>query len=263
MLIGLSKSLQEALKYMATHQEVNYLARQLEERVELHKTIADGPPEIELDPHDPVDWMEGVEHLQTKTEDELYEMLGFEDKKIPFLASEIDIEPDVAPDAASNEDADDIAPVTQAAEKQPMALKWHQLVGVVKMVERALTSNPILLMDDVGLGKTLQVIALFAVMAYYRQFHAKAGKYPGLWGTHIRHYKSTHAYLIGHRDTTLDVLCRGAESPAESSIPHSCAAHTHKPGRGRMCPLLGERIVRCYNICLRVQDPQGNLGHNG
>ena len=52
------------------------------------------------------------------------------------------------------------------------------------MVESALTSSPILLMDDVGIGKTLQVIALFATLAYYCSYHAQTNKYPGIWGTY-------------------------------------------------------------------------------
>lgn len=42
--------------------------------------------------------------------------------------------------------------------------------------------EPVLLMDDVGLGKTVQVIALFSMLAYYRTYFKLNGRYPGLWG---------------------------------------------------------------------------------
>ncbi|KAH8986474.1 hypothetical protein EDB92DRAFT_1760488, partial [Lactarius akahatsu] len=61
---------------------------------------------------------------------------------------------------------------------------WHQLVGVVKMLERGMTSQPVLLMDDVGLGKTVQVLAFFVMLAYYWEAYAETGKYLGIWGKH-------------------------------------------------------------------------------
>ncbi|KAH9019721.1 hypothetical protein EDB85DRAFT_1839633, partial [Lactarius pseudohatsudake] len=133
-----------------------------------------------------VDWTEGVDHLKTKTEDELYDILGFEDRKIPFLVTEVDTHSDLYTSAqiGMHEDGDVFALATAEphATRQPFSLKWHQLVGVTKMVERALTSGPIMLIDDFGLGKTLQVLAFFAVMAYYRQFYSEAKRYPGMWG---------------------------------------------------------------------------------
>jgi hypothetical protein len=114
-LSGLSKNLRDALKYMATHEDVTLLRMQLAERMELHKIGEDGPAELDLEPHDLVDWMDGVEHLQEKTPQELYDMLGFNDVKIPFLVSEIDADTDIAALPRSDEDVDDIAPHTQPA----------------------------------------------------------------------------------------------------------------------------------------------------
>ncbi len=160
------------------------LRMQLAECVELHKASEDVPTELELDPEEVIDWKDGVEHLKNKTADELYDILGFKDQKIPFLVSEIDVEGDIGVDARADEDknSEDVAPSRQAVAKQRFSLKWHQLVGVTKMVERARTSGPVMLMDDVGLGKTLQVLAFFAVIAYYRKFHSEMGHYPGIWG---------------------------------------------------------------------------------
>lgn len=161
---------------------------QLTEIIALHSQGEDEPTEMNLEPQALVDWTEGIEHLQTKSTDQLYEMLGFKDAKIPFLVEEIDVEPDVA----AEDDAEGAAPPQQVVQKQPFALRWYQLVGVVKMVECALTSRPLLIMDDVGLGKTIQVLAFFAVMAYYRKYHSEVKRYPGIWGMHTCIAMSAH-----------------------------------------------------------------------
>ncbi|KAN0128350.1 P-loop containing nucleoside triphosphate hydrolase protein [Lactarius tabidus] len=171
---GLSRNLREALKYLAKQTAVTSLLMQLAERLELHTATPEELIELDLEPADPMDWREGVEELRMKTEDELYFMLGFKDKKIPFLASEIDAEADIGAQPYENEDATDVAVSMRVLERQPLSLRWHQLVGLVKLVKCALTSEAVLLMDDVGLGKTLQVLAFFSVLAYYRQFYADA-----------------------------------------------------------------------------------------
>jgi hypothetical protein len=150
----------------------------------LHKAGEDVPPEINLDQYDLVDWMEGIEHLQKVSVEGLYDMLGFSDRKIPFLAATIDVEPEFAV-LPGDEDIEGATTPMQVTMTQPLTLKWHQLVGVVKMVECALTSQPVMLMDNVGLGKTLEVVAFFAVMAYYRKFYSETKRYPGVWGAYL------------------------------------------------------------------------------
>lgn len=180
-MAGLSKNLRDALKHLASEPEVTTLLAQLTERIESHKSADTEEPlaAVDLEPEEAMNWTEGVESLQNLSEDQLYKMLGFDDRKIPFLVTEIDADTDFGVDAQAGEE--DTAP-PQVVEKQPFALKWHQLVGVVKMMQCAMNSQAVLLMDDVGLGKTLQVIAFFAVLAYYRQFHSETNKYPALWG---------------------------------------------------------------------------------
>ncbi|KAH9019861.1 hypothetical protein EDB85DRAFT_1872876 [Lactarius pseudohatsudake] len=147
--------------------------------------VSEDSIEIDMERQDVMEWTEGVDHLKTKTVDELYDMLGFEDRRIPFLVTEVDVESDFGASARMDEVVEDIAPGTEPHAKQPFSLRWHQLVGVTKMVERALTSGPIMLMDDFGLGKTVQVLTFFAVIAYYRQFYSETKRYPGIWGVYL------------------------------------------------------------------------------
>ncbi|KAH9011409.1 hypothetical protein EDB83DRAFT_2234057 [Lactarius deliciosus] len=162
---------------------VNTLFVELPKLRDWQEAYKDGPVELDLNPQELVDWTEGVEHLKTKTEDELYGMLGFEDRKIPFLVTEVDTESDFYMSAQTGTyEGDVFAPAMEPrATRRPFSLKWHQLVRVTKMVERALTSGPIMLMDDFGVGKMVQVLAFFAVMAYYRKFYSEAKQYPGIW----------------------------------------------------------------------------------
>lgn len=48
---------------------------------------------------------------------------------------------------------------------------WHQLVRIYCMVQRAFTGESILLMNKVGLGKTLQVIGLIVVLEWYHEYY--------------------------------------------------------------------------------------------
>jgi SNF2 family DNA or RNA helicase len=135
------------------------------ERLEQERAQAENVPvEFDLAPEALVDWSEGVEHLQRKTPSELYEMLGLKEPSIPYFNEYI-----------SDQEG-------SGGTKELFSLRWHQLVGVTKMMERAMTSQPVLLMDDVGLGKTVQVLAFFAMLAYYRAYYDQNKRYPGAWG---------------------------------------------------------------------------------
>ncbi|KAF8265968.1 hypothetical protein EI94DRAFT_1474545, partial [Lactarius quietus] len=74
--------------------------------------------------------------------------------------------------------------------------RWHQLVGVTRMVQCTQTSKPVLLMDDVRLGKTLQVITFFAIISYYRKFYEVKQKYPGMWGGWEKGALPNYPFLI-------------------------------------------------------------------
>ncbi|KAH8069438.1 hypothetical protein BXZ70DRAFT_867509, partial [Cristinia sonorae] len=70
----------------------------------------------------------------------------------------------------------------QLTTKVPVQLKWHQWVGVHKMVVNAFQGKPILLMDDVGVGKTIQVITAMVVLRNFHHYHTQHGKFPGAFG---------------------------------------------------------------------------------
>jgi hypothetical protein len=148
------------------------MSEQLAERLELENAHMEDTVEFGLDPPaEGDDWTEGVEHLSLLKPEELYQRLGLDKQSIPFFR-------DYITEDASGELGD---LETGAASTKRFTMRWHQLVGTLRLLERALTSEPVLLMDDVGLGKTTQVLAMFAMLVYYRECENSRG-YPGRWG---------------------------------------------------------------------------------
>ena len=63
--------------------------------------------------------------------------------------------------------------------KQPIRLSWHQVVGVHKLLGHMLKKESILLADAVGVGKTLQAIAVIVARIWFIKFFSLHNQYPG------------------------------------------------------------------------------------
>ena len=50
----------------------------------------------------------------------------------------------------------------------PLTLHWHQWIGIVKIMVSLFEGDRVLLMDAVGLGKTMQVVGVIALLDFYR-----------------------------------------------------------------------------------------------
>ncbi|KAG2352397.1 hypothetical protein BDR07DRAFT_1248544, partial [Suillus spraguei] len=121
------------------------------------------------------DWKSGVEEYDKCSEDDLWECLGLSEKRLPFFQARSD--PDAAIDPWSEEGQrwlDDTTSPTQS-----LAPRWHQLVGILRLIDRFLDGEPVMLMDGVGVGKTMQAVGLIACLAHYREHYRKHGKFPG------------------------------------------------------------------------------------
>ncbi|KAG2340584.1 hypothetical protein BDR05DRAFT_889519, partial [Suillus weaverae] len=120
-------------------------------------------------------WFEGMEQYNNRSEDNLWTILGLLEKQIPFF--------NLLHDPYGNCD-----PWTEDGQawlkekRKPLALHWHQLVGLIKMVKNAFCGIPVLLMDEVGLGKTIQVTALIAVLSFYCELNAMHNHFPSKIG---------------------------------------------------------------------------------
>lgn len=164
---------------MTSKKEAIMMSEQLAERLELEKAHMVDKMEFAVDYEVEEEfelYSEGVKHLENKTPAELYKLLGLERHSIPFFKDEMAVEQDVSSKLGGLET---IATTTRT---EGGSLPWHQLVVVVRAMERGMRSEPVLLIDTVDLGKTVPVIAIFAMLAYYREYYKENRRYPGLWG---------------------------------------------------------------------------------
>ncbi|KAI0056807.1 hypothetical protein BV25DRAFT_1920728 [Artomyces pyxidatus] len=88
----LPKVLHEALKLLATTQDVNTLMSAIAEHIQrLSAEESSEPlPDVDLDPAQAVEWSEGVEEYQHLSEDNLYNMLGLPEHKILYFNDKYD-----------------------------------------------------------------------------------------------------------------------------------------------------------------------------
>ncbi|THH21443.1 hypothetical protein EUX98_g8376 [Antrodiella citrinella] len=132
----------------------------------------DAPQGYELDDK----WEEGTEEFANMNVSQLYAALGLvEGHGIPGMPEVYDTE------GVHNvvDHADWFNNPPPDASIRPIKLRWHQLVGILKMLRNSFEGKPILLMDSVGIGKTLQVIGVIAMLAVYRDAYDENGDFPG------------------------------------------------------------------------------------
>ncbi|KAG8782049.1 hypothetical protein FRC12_021264 [Ceratobasidium sp. 428] len=99
----------------------------------------------------------GVDEFAGTSEEELLRLLGIslEIKKLPFLS-------------------------------ESFSTRWHQLVGIAKMLKRMFTANldeqplPTLLCDDVGLGKTAQIVGTLCMLVHFIRLQDEGKPLPPL-----------------------------------------------------------------------------------
>ncbi|KAH9926072.1 P-loop containing nucleoside triphosphate hydrolase protein, partial [Amylocystis lapponica] len=147
------------------------------------------------------EWKEGVEEFKKIAEDELWQMLGLASRKIPGFSEWVD--PDARADPWSAEGQQFLNSKSDRLEK--LTPRWHQLVGIVKMVDKLLRRQPVLLMDEVGVGKTLQAVGLVAVRSYLRSYYAEHKEFPGRWKN--MKYTSTDGNI---EDEATIIMCPAA-----------------------------------------------------
>ena len=128
-------------------------------------------PDLNLD-----DWESGTESLESKTPQQMCELLGIRyGEPIPYFNNYIDTigvrDPWVHKQL--------LDPNAEDENRTELRAKWHQLVGIFKMLQQTFEGKSTLLMDAVGLGKTLQVVGVIALLAYYREVKKATGEYPG------------------------------------------------------------------------------------
>lgn len=123
------------------------------------------------------EWETGVENLQTKSMDDLWADLGLSNiKAVPGFNTREDPTGNIDP--WSTEGAAWLADENNG---RPFAPQWHQLCGAVGMLLRRFSGRSTLLMDEVGVGKTMQVIMFQMLLIWLRSYRDQHGEYPGMF----------------------------------------------------------------------------------
>ncbi|GBE89337.1 hypothetical protein SCP_1503450 [Sparassis crispa] len=174
----LPRAMLKALDSLSTAAEILVMQNELKEVL-----AACGPnddeegvaPEVPDGPDVEVEWEDGVEEFKTMTREELLEALGIPKEGIPGFSKKQSKEGLVDPwseefDKLAPEDLEDLEP------------RWHQLVGMLKMMLKMINGEPVLLMDSVGVGKTMQAVGVIALRQWYREYYTQHGRFPGLAG---------------------------------------------------------------------------------
>ncbi|RDB30571.1 DNA repair and recombination protein RAD54 [Hypsizygus marmoreus] len=170
------KALRDALAKLATELEIAALTAEILQGIRDVEDEEDfDVPEVG-DGADPGAWKEGTEEYNGLSTDELWTMLGrSKEKTIPFFNDFLD--PTAIHTPWTDEGKKFFADKTKA--KTSLSPRWHQIVGIVKMLELGFSGQPVLLMDEVGLGKTMQTIGVIAMLAWFSQYYGEHKDYPG------------------------------------------------------------------------------------
>lgn len=179
-LLELPKSLRDALRHFASAELIrstqDHLTAVILQASEM--AVCDDMPPLRLDNTvEPVPWKEGVEEYQSCDEGVLWTMLGLPSFKLPFFNDMQDPAGVHTPwtDAGKSFFTD-----TKEV-KRKLSPRWHQLVGLLKLLVCSFDGLPVLLMDEVGLGKTMQAISLVTTLCYYRQYFSEHSSFPGIF----------------------------------------------------------------------------------
>ena len=128
------------------------------------------------------DWETGVEEYQDYDLDKIWGALGLgETNTLPWFNEVTDENPNISQrvDPWMEEDWDKFL---DSGKGVPLGPRWHQLVGIVKIMRHAIKGKPLLLMDQVGVGKTMQIIGAITTYVLFHSFYEAHKKFPGEFG---------------------------------------------------------------------------------
>lgn len=179
----LPKNLRAALEQLSSDEDVRSLQAYITELLETCSPDAEDEeaPSFDFDALPPIDWEEGVETWKKNTEADLWTFLGLSAaRKIPLFNEFADPDSNLDPWDSRH------AGLFKTGEGLiPLRPRWHQLVGVMKMLSDMFEGKTVLLMDEVGLGKTLQAVALICMVEFFRNYYKAHHTFPGEFGKHF------------------------------------------------------------------------------
>lgn len=165
-------TLVEAIRQLASENDLQEIRTKVYERIteiDEDEEVMDLPTGESVD----LEWSEGTEDFQDNTVAQVSAALGLANGAMPDFNAVLDPrgEKTLWGDAEWFEDPSN--------EKIACAPRWHQLVGLLTMCDRAFGNRNVLLMDEVGLGKTMQIVGVIAILTFFREYYAEKGCFPG------------------------------------------------------------------------------------
>lgn len=180
LFVELPKPIRDALAQLASTTDIQMLALEIHERLLNVQKDPSDMPELNFDQEPPMEWEEGVEEFASKSMDDLWALLGLQKTKaLPDFNDRIDVN-------THNYWTDMEYMTENQSNLRPLSPRWHQLVGIVKIVLQAFKGEPLMLMDQVGVGKTLQLVGAIVIFTFFRDFYTENKKFPGGFGKRFR-----------------------------------------------------------------------------
>lgn len=121
-------------------------------------------------------WKSGTEEYEGLTLEDIFKIFGLTGHSIPRMAERIDIrgsEHDPWSEAGQK--------LLGGSEARELKLFWHQGIGVLKIMDNLMAGRNLLVMDGVGVGKTLQAVASIALYEWLKDFKEQEKRYPRRW----------------------------------------------------------------------------------
>ena len=178
------------------------------------------------------EWETGVENLEQKTFDDIWNDYGLGNvKAVPGFNTRED--PTGKIDPWLPEGVRYLTDPNSGA--IPFGPQWHQLLGATGMLLRKFRGRGTLLMDEVGVGKTMQIIVLQMFLIYLRSYREAHDSYPPLFSK----------CLAIHCGAAVDESCRGIQRCRDPE-----PAHDHRGARLPGTAIQG-RNPPVYSICPR------------
>ncbi|KAI0362847.1 hypothetical protein BV20DRAFT_959460, partial [Pilatotrama ljubarskyi] len=131
---------------------------------------------VQLTHVDYAQWTEGVEEYKHLTIEDIIACFALESPRIPIFADKVDmhgIEDPWSPGGQRN------LTLPGASE---LRLFWHQWIACLKMADAMFEGRNILLMDGVGVGKTIEATATIGLYEWLRVYRKQRGAFPMRFG---------------------------------------------------------------------------------
>ncbi|OSC96204.1 hypothetical protein PYCCODRAFT_1350773, partial [Trametes coccinea BRFM310] len=122
------------------------------------------------------DWKEGVEAYKELTTEQIQQMFGLPSPFFPFFNQKQD------PSGIHLPWSEEGRAALRSADATALTPFWHQWVGVLKIIDNLMARKNVLLMDQVGVGKTMQSIGAIATYEWLRVVYGQKGCYPDRFG---------------------------------------------------------------------------------